>query len=140
MFSPVKVRENLLQLGIKQSTSNLVQTLKKNFFLLNFAANSLLFYVFPAFWHTNAENDYLNQRLGCLAPKYWLKYTTTVLRNQFNKGGELKPFLELKIKFIVNRSSRCGFGGKVATKFKHNCHFPSGSNPAWGYLYGENSD
>ena len=26
----------------------------------------------------NAENDYFNQRLGCAAPKRWLKYTTDI--------------------------------------------------------------
>ena len=24
------------------------------------------------------KNDYFNQRLGCAAPKYWSKYTTTL--------------------------------------------------------------
>ena len=24
----------------------------------------------------NAENDYIDQRLGCAAPKHWSKYTT----------------------------------------------------------------
>ena len=42
MFFPLKVRENLFNLGIKLSTNVLVKT-KKNVFLLNYAANLLLF-------------------------------------------------------------------------------------------------
>ena len=45
-------------------------------FLLKFAAKFLLFKVFC---NKNAENDYLDQRLACAAPKRWSKYTTQLL-------------------------------------------------------------
>ena len=48
MFLPLKVRENLLKLGIKHSTSVLMQTKKPRFYL-NYGANLLLFYVFFSF-------------------------------------------------------------------------------------------
>ena len=47
----------------------------KNCFLLKFAANFLLFYVFCI---KNTENAYFDQRLACTAPKRWLKYTTQI--------------------------------------------------------------
>ena len=31
---------------------------------------------FELFCITNAEDDYINQRLGCASPKHWSKYTT----------------------------------------------------------------
>ena len=46
--------------------SVLVQTLKDSFC------------VFQLLSTKNAENDYFDQRLGCTAPKRWLKYTTVI--------------------------------------------------------------
>ena len=63
----VFIGENLLNLGIKHSTSVLVQT-----FFAKFCTKFVtLFCVFKLFSTKNAENDYFNQRLGCTAPKRW---------------------------------------------------------------------
>ena len=59
-------------MGIKQSTSVLVQTKKTVFF----AEICCKFLDFSAFCNKNAENDYFDQRLEWAAPKRWSKYTT----------------------------------------------------------------
>ena len=51
--------------------------------MLNFPQNLILFGIFSAFYHKNAENYYFDQRLGCKAPKRWLKYTTVVIETVF---------------------------------------------------------
>ena len=38
---------------------------------------------FSFFAQKKAENDYFDQRLGCAAPKRWLKYSTSLSWNQF---------------------------------------------------------
>ena len=63
-------------MGIKQSTSALVQTYK-NVFLAKFYCKFLAFF-FLLFCAKNAENDYFNQHLVGAAPKGWSKYTTIV--------------------------------------------------------------
>ena len=78
LFLSVKTRKRSF-LGIKLSTSVLVQTYKSHI-LLNFSLKLLLFSFFK---HNNAENEDFNQHLGWSAPKRWSKYTTRNLKMLF---------------------------------------------------------
>ena len=88
--------------GIKQSTSDLVQTYK-TCFLQNFAANFLLFWLFST---KNAEHNYFNHYLECAAPKRWSKYTTVKHPNTSQNIQHLASFLfTLRLFGRVQRSS-----------------------------------
>ena len=98
LFLPVKVRENLWKLGIKQSTSVLVQLLKPHFFV-KFFSKFVTFLRFFSFLHKNAENDYFHQQLGCAAPKPWWKYTAEdFLRYPEHRLGTTGQILFLSFK------------------------------------------
>ena len=81
-------------LGIKQSISILVQTLK-NMFSAKICCKFLAFF---SFLQKNAENDYFDQRLECAAPKRWSKYTTLSLVFPNNKTIE---HWQLEVLFIA---------------------------------------
>ena len=53
-----------------------------------------------AFSTKNAENYYFNQRLGCAAPKRWIKYTTGRGRKKERKNEDKikrkKEFCKIK--------------------------------------------
>ena len=111
MFLPVKVRKNLIKLGIKQSTIVLVKTLKNIF-----AANLLLF---SAFLNKKHGNDYFQQRLGCAAPNRWWKYTTVIFvsLNMFAAFDFLnKGILILQIKYL-------GFQERIIKTYKVKASF-----------------
>ena len=52
----------------------------KNLFL---CCKFVTFLHFFSFLEKKAENDYLDQRLGCAAPKGWSKYTTAQSQDKF---------------------------------------------------------
>ena len=69
------VRNIMFFLGIKHSTSILVQTKKKTFFA-KFCSKFLTFLHFFSYFEQKCYTYIFRQRLECAAPKCWSKYTT----------------------------------------------------------------
>ena len=92
--------KNFFFLGIKHSTSVLLQTYKTNIFLLNFAANFLISWLF-SFLAQKTLKIKISASVWS-APKHWSKYTTGLQHYNSSLGYPWHRPVMQKYQFILS--------------------------------------